>query len=112
MNSRTRFLIGLATVVLSASQVSGNQPDHEKPAEAAIHELSEPDLKAFYARCSSLAVQQALGGPEIALCSVGYELLLNRSFQGDFYAFLAWSRSQPDDVSEIAPTSDKPIKRR
>jgi hypothetical protein len=121
MNSSSRILISLGTVVLNAgllapastqAQVSGNARDGESRAMVTIQELSEPDLKAFYVRCAHAAMQQALSGTEIALCSVGYELLLTRSFRGDFYAFLAWSRGHAEDVSEVASKSDKPIKRK
>lgn len=76
---------------------------------ATIRQLSEPDLEAFYVRCARAAMQGALSGAEIALCSVGYELLLARSFKGDFIAFLAWSRGHAEDIAEIASNSDKPI---
>ncbi len=119
MNSSSPILISLATIALSAglfapastqAQVSGNALDGECRAMVTIQQLSEPDLKAFYVHCARAAIQQALSRTETALCSVGYELLLTRSFGGDFTAFLAWSRGHTEEVSEIA--SNKPIERK
>lgn len=120
MTSSSRILIRLVIAVLNVgllapartqAQVSGHAPDGESRAMVAIQELSEPDLKAFYARCARASIRQALGGNEIALCSVGYELLLARSFRGDFHAFLGWAREHVQDVSVSAPGSEKPIRR-
>jgi hypothetical protein len=55
--------------------------------------ISEQDLKSFYMQCDRAAAQGSLGG-DVALCSVAYELLLKRVFDGDFFALLAWWRSE------------------
>ncbi len=101
MKPALRPLLALALLAASAShaQVPARPADADAAVQVAIHELSDGDLKAFYVRCSRAAMQQRLGGEEIALCSVGYELLLTRTFRRDFHALLAWSRTQPDDVA-------------
>jgi hypothetical protein len=67
-------------------------PQPEALVVAHLETLSDERLKAFYLRCSDAAVGGQLGSGEIALCSIGYEMLLKRSFGGDFMALLAWSR--------------------
>ena len=67
-------------------------PQHEALVVANLKTLSDGQLKAFYLGCSDAATARQLGSGEIALCSIGYEMLLQRSFGGDFMALLAWSR--------------------
>jgi hypothetical protein len=64
---------------------------------AHLQRLSERDVKQFYLGCSAAAMRGRLGGGETAACSVGYEVLLQRHFGGDFHALLAWSRKQAHD---------------
>lgn len=66
------------------------------PIAVRLERLSDLDLKRYYLRCSQ-AARNELGSGGIALCSIGYELLLQRAFGGDFYALLAWSREQSGD---------------
>lgn len=88
----------LAIAALSATVVSAQEPDSgidiESRFAASLHGLSEGDLKARYLKCSHAAVQGLLGSREIAFCSLGYEVLLQRVFGGDYFALLAWSRGQ------------------
>jgi hypothetical protein len=96
------FLASAAALVAPAhahAQASG-VPRNEDRVMVAMRALPDAELKAFYLRCSRAALRQALGGTDIALCSVGYELLLTRTFQGDFHALLDWSRGQADDAGE------------
>jgi hypothetical protein len=87
--------LALSAPALAQAHLSGQAPDRQTGAIAAVQRLSESDLKAFYVQCSSAAMRRGLGGGDIALCSVGYELLLKRAFRGDFLALLMWSKSQP-----------------
>src|SRR5262245_26744822 len=64
------------------------------PARAAIERLSEHEIKAFYARCSQEAADRKLDGGEAMSCSIGYDVLLNKHFSGNFNLLLAWSRAQ------------------
>jgi hypothetical protein len=38
----------------------------------------------------------------VAACSVVYEELKRRAFDGDFDRFLAWSRAQPNGAQTVA----------
>ncbi len=67
------------------------------PLRARIERFSAAQAKQFYLGCSSAALRGQLDGHEIAMCSIGYDFLLNRHFGGDIHALLAWSRSQPQD---------------
>lgn len=67
-------------------------PQREATVVAHLETLSDERLKAFYLGCSDAATARQLGSGEIALCSIGYEMLLQRSFGGDFVALLGWSR--------------------
>lgn len=120
MNSSTRVFTGLATFLLTVgvptspctqAQESGRALDHESRLVSALRKLPEQGLKDFYLRCSRAADEGSLGSNEIALCSLGYEMLLNRAFGGDFFALLAWSRSQSREVTETAFDSVKPVER-
>jgi hypothetical protein len=82
--------------------------DYENPLVAALHELPEQDLKAFYLECNRAATQTSLGSGDIALCSIGYEILLKSTFGGDFSALLAWSRNQPNEERTSAAAARPP----
>ena len=73
---------------------------------AQIKSLPEEDLKKFYRQCSRASVRGHLGAGEIALCSIGYEQLLQRHFGGDFRALLAWRRAPEGerDSSTVRPS--------
>jgi hypothetical protein len=62
-----------------------------------LEQLSETEVKQFYLGCSGAAMSGRLGGGETAACSVVYDVLLKRHFDGDFGALLAWSRGQAHD---------------
>ena len=80
-----------AMAVAPEGPVGSPSPDARNPIEA-IQQLSEADLKRFYLGCARASVRNQLAGGEIALCSVGYERLLQDIFGGDFRAFLEWRR--------------------
>lgn len=77
-------------VPFSAQQVAAEG----SAAIAHIQQLADSDLKEFYLRCNRAALRGGLGSGEAALCSVGYETLLKRTFEGDFHALLDWRRAQ------------------
>jgi len=116
MNPSTRAATGLANIaiavgLLTATCIQAQEHalalDHESRFASALRNLSEHDLKAFYLRCSHAASHGSLGSSDIALCSVGYEMLLNDVFGGDFFALLAWSRSQSGEATRAALDSVK-----
>jgi hypothetical protein len=69
-----------------------------------IERLSEADLKRFYLRCSRAALRGRMSTGEIALCSTGYERLLQVSFRGDFMALLEWRRNPDRDREWSGPS--------
>ncbi len=99
--------VALLTTPCIQAQQSAQLLDHERQIVAALQRLPEPELKAYYLRCSQAAIQRSLDASESALCSIGYELLLNDTFGGDFFALLAWSKSQPAEFAETALTGDR-----
>lgn len=58
-----------------------------------LEAMNERDLKRFYVRCSQEGSERRLDGGEAMACSVGYDVLLQKHFAGDFKRLLAWSRS-------------------
>lgn len=88
---------------LCAAEVRGAEVEHrgvgtDQPPDRAdllLRGLPEEQLKRLYLDCSDAALGGALGSEGIAFCSMAYETLLRRVFQGDFVALLAWSRRQP-----------------
>lgn len=66
----------------------------DEPMRARLERLSEREMKAFYARCSAEGVERRLDGGEAMACSIGYDVLLNKHFEGDFERLLRWSRSE------------------
>ena len=84
-------------VPFSAQQVAADG----SAAIAHIQQLADTDLKEFYLRCNRAALRGGLGSGEAALCSVGYETLLKRTFEGDFRALLDWRRTQ--HAARVAP---------
>lgn len=99
---KLRTTLGAAVLAASASApASENVPFSAQQvaadgsaATAHIQQLGDADLKEFYLRCNRAALRGGLGSGEAALCSVGYETLLKRTFEGDFLALLDWRRAQ------------------
>jgi hypothetical protein len=57
-------------------------------------QLTVAELKTIYLDCDRDVMRGLLGGAEAKACSVVYEELKKRAFDGDFDKFLAWSRVQ------------------
>jgi len=67
------------------------------PLQAAAGNPQPPSiaqLKSMYLACSDAAHSGELGRAGIMQCSVIYEELKRRAFDGDFTRLLAWSRGQ------------------
>lgn len=75
-------------------------PLEARPVRVA--EMPDAQLKRVYVACSNAALHGALGTSDIPFCSLVYEALLQRTFGGDFFALLAWSRAQRDVRPERA----------
>jgi hypothetical protein len=61
---------------------------------AALETLPDACLKTLTMRCSDSAARDFMDLGNAAMCSMGYEALLRKSFAGDFHAFLEWWRSE------------------
>lgn len=103
--------VGAALLGSGASAQAPN-PDVERGVrqdriKSRLERLSDSDLKSFYLECSRTG-RGSLGMGGVAVCSVGYELLLQRTFEGDFYALLDWSKRQrgATDPFEDRETTD------
>lgn len=84
--------IALATAIAtSAPSVSADE------FELARVEL--PELKSVYLWCERTSSRIRLPAALIARCSLVYEELKQRAFDGDWEKLLAWSRSQSAALS-------------
>jgi hypothetical protein len=117
--SKAAIILGIATVLAwdCAASAAGVDPGHSAaaqqgrgvgghtgmeggtklaravdPTRARLEQLSELEMKTFYARCSQEGVARRLDGGEAMACSIGYDVLLRKYFDGDFERLLAWSR--------------------
>ena len=75
-------------------------PEHEGNPLLAREErirqfesLGSPCLKQLLVECSAAASRELLDTGTAFACSLGYEALLRRGFNGNFQAMLAWWRS-------------------
>jgi hypothetical protein len=66
-----------------------------QPDTDALRGMTIDELKRIYLRCDRAATRHRLSAGAIAACSVVYEELKWRAFDGDFEKLLAWSRLQP-----------------
>lgn len=69
-------------------------------APAALQELTVEQLKRVYLACDRASLEGRPVASEIALCSIVYEELKRRAFDGDFDKLLAWSRQTPSRRSD------------
>ncbi|TFY96551.1 hypothetical protein [Ramlibacter rhizophilus] len=105
---RGMLLAGLAAGACGAASAQDADCRMEGPRqhlllerEAIIQRLSrlpDPCLKSLFHACSAAAGESLLDGADAALCSMSYEALLRRSFNGDFQALLAWWRNERKTV--------------
>jgi hypothetical protein len=69
--------------------------------------LSVDELKAVYLACDDAAAGGRLTSSEIMKCSVVYEQLKQRAFDGDFAKLHAWSRALPGFKQRPRPAPDR-----
>lgn len=74
----------------SAAPMLHSQPAADLDGSKAV---SVEELKSAYVRCSRAALGGELSAPEIMRCSVVYEELKRRAFDGDFLKLHAWSKA-------------------
>ena len=81
-------------------------------ATAALPALAEEptgeSLRQAFLACERQASSALLGFADAAQCSITYEQLLQREFQGDFRKFLAWWQSQRR-AQGAAPAGESPF---
>ena len=71
-----------------------------------ISQLSVPDLRVRYLECDRLASGVVLDFGTAAHCSVVYEALLQRGFDGRFDELLAWWQKARRERAGSAPAPD------
>jgi len=64
------------------------------PTDVALQQLPMTELKAIYLGCERSAMRGLLGPGEAMSCSIAFEELKRRVFDGDFANFLKWWRTQ------------------
>jgi hypothetical protein len=96
--------------MLAGAMTSTGVAQTTDPMRERLERLAEPQLKAAYLRCAREAEIRRLDGCEIAVCSMGRDVLLKKAFAGDFDSLLAWSRTQqtkaPGGVGRGVPLCD------
>jgi hypothetical protein len=97
----------LAIVIVMAATLPSLPPAARAQDARSLPALTEGPigaLKQAYLACNDAALQRALGGGEAAICSVIYEALKRRAFDGDFQRLLAWSRAA--DAERMAAATE------
>ena len=93
----------LATMVVLPTVLTAS-PNVQGESRRATHdELPIATLKRAYLACDDAAMQRRLDGADAMQCSMVYEALKRRAFDGDFGQLLAWSRSAGDTAAGAAP---------
>jgi hypothetical protein len=105
----------LAAVPASASGDGGASCELPAPAGnmladragllARYERLPQSCLRTLFSACSEASNAALLDMDSAAVCSLGYEALLQQGFQGSFPALMAWWRSQ----KEAAPRRGDPL---
>lgn len=91
-----RYRLALAAGAVAAMAAALAVPAaHGGSPEGRLKDVSIDELKSVYLTCSRAAIDRHLGSPAIMQCSVVYEELKRRAFDGDFHKLLAWSQAQP-----------------
>ncbi len=85
---KTRCVAMILCTALSSATAFGQSEGSDKK------QLTVAELKTIYLNCDREAMRGLLDGAEAKVCSVVYEELKKRAFDGDFDSFLVWSRAQ------------------
>jgi hypothetical protein len=83
----TALIVVLSTPVFST-------PALGQVADEEIEALSVEHLKQVYLVCEREDVRGGLDSGSVAQCSIVYERLKQRAFEGDFERLFAWSREE------------------
>ncbi len=107
MNRHACLATALAAMLLVGSSLAGAQPsqpassaESAQSADALIGRLSDSELKYLILRCSRVAALRRLGADEIAVCSMGYDILLSRTFKGDYLELSEWLAREERAMNE------------
>lgn len=84
--------IRCVALILCAALFSA--PAFGKSESSDKKQLTVAELKAIYLNCDRDAMRGILGAAEMGACSMVYEELKKRAFDGDFERFLVWSQAQ------------------
>lgn len=84
----------LVAIGANAQETAWSGPGHLDRRVTRLAELPDAQLKSVYLECSGAALRGTLAHAEVQACSLVYEMLLQRTFKGDFLALLAWSRNE------------------
>ncbi len=85
---KTRYVAMILCTALSSVTAFGQSESSGR------EQLTVAELKTIYLDCDRSAIRGLLGDAEVKACSVVYEELKKRAFDGDFDKFLVWSRAQ------------------
>jgi hypothetical protein len=78
------------------STAQGNPLANRRGTIASMERLPESCLKTLMVECNRGAEEGLLDLGSAAVCSMGYEALLRKSFGGSFGAMLAWWQRDRD----------------
>ena len=84
--------VGAVALTLAAS---ATQVAHAQSSSAMLKDVPIEALKRVYLSCGREAVGGRLDTSGIMYCSIVYEELKLRAFDGDFGKMLAWSKRHP-----------------
>lgn len=91
MNAHIKSIRRASTLLLAAL-VAASASGQVEPSGSKNLPIEE--LKSAYLSCEHASMRGRLDSPTVMQCSVVYEALKWRAFDGDFEKLLAWSRSQ------------------
>ena len=75
-----------------AAQGGAIFPDREETIATFVAQVPESCLKSLVVACGHTASRELLDPGTAAICSIGYEALLRKTFGGSFHAMLMWWR--------------------
>lgn len=115
MSNRTRLAMLAAALTQAAFPLfAADVPERctmPVSVEDRVRQRSEDELRQLYVRCALISEQRRLDGQETLACSVASDALLDRGFQGNFDAMLAWSREQLALQRGSADASNRVVRR-
>ena len=77
---------------------------HSNGANNASHPTTVDELKRAYLLCNRTAMNGSMKHAAAMQCSILYEQLKERAFDGDFYKLLEWSRAQSPEHDTVDPS--------